>query len=169
MSESHYVYVILGANQGQVRENFGIAMRLLEQQIGRVIKSSGLYQTEPWGVDVDGMFYNQVLCLYSRLHPMKMIAVLLEIERKMGRVRNLGVVESRSIDIDILFVDEMIISEPGLEVPHPRFHLRRFALQPMAEIAPDLVHPIFNLSVSALLEKCTDPLHVIRLSEAEHA
>ncbi len=169
MSESHHVYVILGANQGNARENFGLATKLLEQQVGPLVKKSALYESEPWGMDVEDMFYNQVLCLDSRLHPMKVIGVLLDIERTMGRVRKLGVVESRSIDIDILFIDEMIISEPGLEVPHPRFHLRRFALQPMAEIAPDLIHPIFDISVRALLEKCTDPLHVIRLSEHEHA
>lgn len=167
MFESHHVYVILGANQGNARENFEVATKLLEQRIGRVVIKSGLYESEPWGMDVDDLFYNQVLCLLSRLHPMKMITALLDIERQMGRVRRPGQVESRSIDIDILFIDEMIISEPGLEVPHPRLHLRRFALQPMVEIAPDVVHPIFDISVSDLLEKCTDPLHVIRMSEPD--
>ena len=165
MLESHHVYIILGANQGNAMENFGVATKLLEQRIGPVIRKSGLYESEPWGMDVDDMFYNQVLCLLSRLHPMKMISALLDIEHEMGRVRRSGVVEPRSIDIDILFIDEMIISEPGLEVPHPRFHLRRFALLPMVEIAPDLVHPIFDISVSTLLEKCKDPLHVIRMAE----
>jgi len=90
---------------------------------------------------------------------------ILDIEKAMGRIREKGIVSPRPVDIDILFIDNMIISEPGLEVPHPRLHLRRFALQPLSEIAPDLIHPIFNTSIMALLNICGDHLTVTRLSE----
>jgi 2-amino-4-hydroxy-6-hydroxymethyldihydropteridine diphosphokinase len=161
----HRVYLLLGGNKGDVREAFSKATEMLGVQIGQISAASPLYQTEPWGIETDSLFINQALCLSSSLHPMNLIKAVLNIEKTLGRVRNNRGVESRNIDIDILFLDEMIISEPGLEVPHPRLHLRRFALQPLCDIAPDLIHPIFNISISELMNRCDDPLRVTRLPE----
>ncbi len=161
----HRVYLLLGGNKGDVLKAFAKASALLAERLGSILCVSPCYQTEPWGMESDHMFVNQALCLSSKHHPMEMIQIILNIEKELGRTRtNMGM-ESRSIDVDILFIDEMIISEPGLEVPHPRLHLRRFALQPLSDIAPDLVHPIFGISIHDLTERCYDPLHVMRLPE----
>jgi 2-amino-4-hydroxy-6-hydroxymethyldihydropteridine diphosphokinase len=160
----YHVYVILGGNIGDVRRSFEIASAMITDRLGPVLVSSSLYRTEPWGMDVNEYFYNQVLRVLSDLHPLDILRVLLGIEEEMGRKRSPGKMESRKIDIDILFIDDMIISEPGLEVPHPRLHLRRFALEPLAEVAPGLMHPIFDLPVKELLARCHDPLNVVRLS-----
>lgn len=161
----YHVYVILGGNLGDVRRNFEMASTMIRGRLGPIMVSSSLYRTEPWGMDVKEYFYNQVLRVSTDLHPLDTLKVLLGIEEEMGRKRSPGIMESRKIDIDILFIDDMIISEPGLEVPHPRLHLRRFALQPLAEVAPGLMHPIFDLPVQELLKRCEDPLQVVRLSE----
>ncbi len=161
----HRVYLLLGGNKGDVHEAFSKASALLAERLGPILCVSPFYQTEPWGMESDSMFINQALCLSSKHHPMEMIQIILNIEKELGRTRTDKELESRSIDVDILFIDEMIISEPGLEVPHPRLHLRRFALQPLSDIAPDLMHPIFNISIHDLIERCYDPLHVMRLPE----
>lgn len=161
----HHVYILLGGNTGNVREAFAKASDMLHMHVGEVLHASPLYQTEPWGMESETMFINQALCLSSKLHPMKLIREVMTIEKTLGRVRTKGGVESRNIDIDILFIDEMIISEPGLEVPHPRLHLRRFALQPLIDIAPGLIHPIFKLSIKELIRRCDDPLHATQLPE----
>lgn len=161
----HRVYLLLGGNKGDVRDAFAKASDMLRMRVGQILRASPLYQTEPWEMESDDMFINQALCLSSKLHPMRLIKEVMDIEQTLGRVRTKGEVESRNIDIDILFIDEMIISEPGLEVPHPRLHLRRFALQPLVDIAPDLIHPIFKLSIRELIGRCSDPLNAIQLPE----
>lgn len=161
----HKVYLLFGGNQGDVGKNFLEAATKLESSVGRIISKSRLYKTEPWGMKSGRYFINQVLCLTSHCHPREILNTLLEIEHKMGRVRVDGPPTARPIDIDILFIDHMIVSEPGLEIPHPRLHLRRFVLQPLCEIAADLIHPIFGVSIRHLLETCDDPLSVIPLSD----
>lgn len=161
----HKVYLLLGGNQGDVGKNFLAATVQLESRVGRMVAKSRLYKTEPWGMKPGRHFINQVLCLTSHYHPKEILNSLLEIEHKLGRVRTDGPPVARPIDIDILFIDSMIVSEPGLEVPHPRLHLRRFVLQPLCEIAADLIHPIFGTSIQYLLDTCDDPLSVTPLSD----
>lgn len=161
----HNVYILTGGNQGEVVAQLRLAKQHLIQRLGELVVASSIYETEPWGMPLAPMFMNQVLCFSSALHPMEMIKATLEIEREMGRTRVPGVPGSRNIDIDILFIDGMIISEPGLEVPHPRMHLRRFALKPLCDIAPDFIHPIFGKSISYLLSICGDPLIVSKLDK----
>lgn len=169
MDHQHRVYLILGGNLGDTASHFERARGLIRERLGLIVQISDIYETDPWGMETEDLFYNQVLCVLSNHHPMKMMRILHDIERDMGRRRSADVIESREIDIDILFIDEMILSEPGLEVPHPRMHLRRFALQPLSDIAPDLVHPIFGINISTLLNKCEDPLHVTRIAvEGQH-
>lgn len=161
----HNVYILTGGNQGDVVSQLELATQLLTQRLGELVMASSIYETEPWGMPKAPMFLNQVLCFHSVLHPLEMIKATLGIEREMGRKRIPGVPGSRNIDIDILFIDGMIISEPGLEVPHPRMHLRRFALEPLCDIAPDFMHPIFGKSISYLLSICDDSLQVSKLDK----
>ena len=150
---------------GDTRAVFTAAYASLEKYFGSILQMSPLYQTEPWGMHAETLFINQVLCLSSELHPRKMMKVILDIENKLGRKRTNGMPESRIIDIDLLFIDDMSISEPGLEVPHPRLHLRRFVLQPLCDMAPDLNHPVLGASIRELLDVCDDSSSVIRVSE----
>lgn len=159
----HCVYVLLGGNMGDTRSIFAEAHARLGKYFGRIWQFSPLYQTEPWGMQAETFFINQALCLSSKLLPQNMIQVILQIENDLGRKRTKGTPESRLIDIDLLFIDDMKICEPGLEVPHPRLHQRRFALQPLCDIAPDLHHPVFNTTIKELLDKCDDPSLVVRL------
>ena len=95
------------------------------------------------------------------MHPLKILEIIHGIEEDLGRTRSShGTYESRTIDIDILFYDEKIVQEPSLKIPHPLVHKRRFALVPLVEISPDFIHPLLKETMSALLDKCEDPISV---------
>ena len=151
MSRKTRVFIGAGANLGEPVRRIREALDELEKSPG--VKLSGvssLYRTQPMGPVEQPPFVNAVFLLEYGMSAQSLLALLLEIEQKMGRVREerWG---PRVIDLDLLFYGEDIIEEPGLEVPHPRLHERRFVLAPLAEIAPDFVHPVIDKSVSELL------------------
>lgn len=155
-------YLLIGGNLGNREENMQQARNLIDKQVGEIARSSSLYETEAWGMRDQPSFLNQVLLVNTMLAPEKTLSALLEIEHQMGRERSQKF-GPRTIDIDILFFNSEIIEEPGLTIPHPQLHLRRFTLNPMNEIAPDLIHPILKKSISDLLSVCPDPLAVKKL------
>ena len=157
----HQVYLLLGGNQGHVPTTMAAVRKRLEKLAGRVNARSRLYASEPWEMDTTDVFLNQAIGLQTHLDPASLMKALLGLESAFGRVRNPEVVDSRPIDIDIMFYEQQVISSAGLVVPHPRLHLRRFALQPLSEIAPGLIHPVFGKSIADLLEECPDP-HWVR-------
>jgi 2-amino-4-hydroxy-6-hydroxymethyldihydropteridine diphosphokinase len=128
---------------------------LLEIYCGKIIHKSTYYETAPWGYLDQPAFLNQALALQTALSPTELMTILLSIEEKMGRVR---IIKSgpRIIDLDILLIGSNIINTPALTVPHPALPDRRFALIPMAEIAPLLVHPILKKTIQELLVECSD-------------
>jgi 2-amino-4-hydroxy-6-hydroxymethyldihydropteridine diphosphokinase len=150
------VYVLLGGNQPNTYQLFVEARDLLEMSVGEILAVSRLYKSQSWGFDSDDLFLNQVVCLLTALQPLELLDVILGIEKKLGRIRQGAGYSSRSIDIDILFYNHLIINEPELIIPHPRLHLRNFTLVPLNEIAPDLNHPLFNKPIHQLLENCED-------------
>ncbi len=160
------VFLLLGGNQGNVSETFALARQQIMERVGTVILASSLYQSEPWGFEADSHFLNQVLLAETMLAPAELLQTLLEIETSLGRTRLAGVMESRSIDIDILFFNQQVIINPGLEIPHPRLHLRRFTLLPLAEIAPEMVHPLMGKTISEILLSCNDTLAVQKVNPA---
>lgn len=163
------VYLGLGSNQGDRFHYIQQAIQAIEQEIGPIRKSSSYYETEPWGFKDKNSFINQVIEVSTDLSPDKILTRILLIEKHLGRDRQVGSQQysSRIIDIDILFYENQIVSIPNLAIPHPQMHQRSFVLNPMFEIAPDFIHPVFNKSIEAILNNCTDDLFVRKLSVKE--
>ncbi|MBX9851050.1 MAG: 2-amino-4-hydroxy-6-hydroxymethyldihydropteridine diphosphokinase [Cytophagaceae bacterium] len=159
-------YLLLGCNSGDCRNNFNEAYRFIENKIGKIISSSSLYETEPWGKKDQAAFLNQVLIVETALSPEKLLTEVLEVETMIGRIR-LDRWAPRTIDVDILYYDNEIIVKNDLKIPHPQLHNRRFTLIPLNEIAPDHIHPVFNINTEEMLKRCEDKLSVIKLKNTK--
>jgi len=152
-------YLLTGGNMGNRSFHLQQAEQYIQQYCGEIVCSSSIYETEAWGFTDQPSFYNQALELKTALSPDQLMRKLLAIELEMGRVRTLKM-GPRIIDLDILLIDDLIIESELLSVPHPALTERRFALLPLAEIAPLLLHPIEGKTIMALLDACTDTLNV---------
>ncbi|MDR2424696.1 MAG: 2-amino-4-hydroxy-6-hydroxymethyldihydropteridine diphosphokinase [Prevotellaceae bacterium] len=150
-NDLHRVYLLAGSNKGNKRGFLEIAEQSLSRLLGQLIKKSAIYESEPWGFEADERFVNQALLFETLLQPSETLKVIAEIERRNGRIRpSGGGYASRTLDIDILFYDNLILNTPDLQIPHPLLHLRAFALIPLCEIAPTLVHPVLNCTIEAI-------------------
>ena len=158
------VYISLGSNAGDRAAMLQQAIILL-QQLGEVTTISSIYETTAWGNTDQPSFLNLVLLMQTKQTAINFMQELISIEKKMGRVRNQKW-EARIIDLDILFFNDEVINETDLKVPHPFLHKRKFVLEPLAEIAPHLMHPVLKQQVLQLLEDCADKLSVNRLAHA---
>jgi 2-amino-4-hydroxy-6-hydroxymethyldihydropteridine diphosphokinase len=157
LSASSKVIIGLGSNLGDRYFALERAMGLIGEEAGEIIASSSVWETEPWGFDADEQFLNMVVVIKTVMEPKRLVQLFRSIEGRMGRKRSgAGKYESRLIDLDILFWEDRIISIPGLEVPHPKLHSRRFVLEPLLEVAPDTVHPVTGLTVGEMLQFCDD-------------
>lgn len=132
------------------------AQEQIQMFIGEIKIESSIYESAPWGFEAQSSFLNQILIVETDLKPMGILERIKSIEKEMGRVKTSESYESRTIDIDILFYNEEIIAFPELIIPHPQLHKRRFTLVPLAEIAPEFIHPVFNKSINDLLINCSD-------------
>jgi len=151
------VYIEFGGNVGNVSETFDIALEKTKEIIGQIIKRSSRYKTEPWGDKKQDHFLNQVICVETNLNPEELLQKIIEIEIMLGRKRDKNnQFAPRTIDIDILFYGRKIINTSNLTIPHPMLHLRNFVLTPLMEIAPGLIHPLFNKKIKDLFKKNTD-------------
>ncbi len=156
------VFLLLGSNLGNRLQLIKQAIEQIESEIAPAIKKSSVYETASWGKTDAPDYLNQVIELRTDLSARTILHLILNIEKKSGRDRQ-GKWASRTIDIDILFYGQSIIHEDGLQIPHPELHNRRFTLEPLAEIAPGLIHPLLNISISVLKDKLKDDLHVKKL------
>ena len=135
-------HVGVGSNLGDREKTIRRAVELLREAEGvDVVSVSTLRETEPWGPVEQPPFLNGALAIETDLGPQEVLAVLLEVERALGRVREGERWGPRTIDLDVLLFGDLIVDEPGLTIPHPRLHERGFALEPLAELAPDAVVP----------------------------
>lgn len=152
-------YLLTGGNMGDRLQHLEQAIAAIEHQVGNVVKKSSVYETAAWGFTAQPAFLNQVLCVNSELRPDELLRTLLGIEQQLGRKRfeKMG---PRTIDLDILFYGNQIISTKDLIVPHPRIAERRFVLTPLNEIAAGFVHPVFKKTIRELLDECHDTLEV---------
>jgi 2-amino-4-hydroxy-6-hydroxymethyldihydropteridine diphosphokinase len=153
------VYLSLGSNIGDREGNLRKAVERLAAQEIRVLHTSRIYETEPVDYKEQAWFLNQVVEAETALFPMQLLTRIGRVERELGRrrtVRN----GPRTIDIDILFYGAATVETARLEIPHPRIAQRRFVLAPLAELAPDLRHPVTHRSVRQMLESA--PPAVVR-------
>jgi len=157
-------YLLAGSNMGNRTAYLQQSTKIVEEQCGNIIARSHIYETAAWGVLDQPSFYNQAFAVQTHLSPEQLMQTLLNIETTIGRqrVQKMG---PRIIDLDVLLIDNLIINTPLLIVPHPHLTERRFALAPLAEIAPDLIHPVTHETITALLAKCRDMLPVRRLED----
>jgi len=162
-------YLLLGTNLGDRRNNLLQTCSLLEVNAGRINKISGIYETEPWGFSSDQWFYNMAMELQTELTPENLLTILLQTEKMMGRERTeKDIYENRIIDIDLLLFENQIIKTKTLEIPHPRLHLRKFALSPLVEIAPDIIHPVLKKKIKFLLDECHDKSKISNIGHLQN-
>ena len=152
------LYLLLGGNLGDKQKIFSETESLIEQQLGKILKRSHVYETEPWGFESDDMFWNQAMIVETAFSETECLHIIHQIEKQIGRIRYNQQYSSRIIDIDILFYNNLVINSEELEIPHPRMVDRKFVLVPLTEIAPDKIHPAYKKTVRQLLGECTDTL-----------
>lgn len=162
------VFLSLGSNKGDRLSALGSALGKLEALVGRMISVSSVYETEPWGFISDQQFLNMAVEIESILSPEQLLEVLLSIEKEMGRVRLQGGYASRLIDLDILLYDDQVIEREFIQLPHPRLHVRKFVLIPLAEIAPGHFHPVLRKTISELMQECDDQTKVTCFINRSH-
>lgn len=152
-------YLLIGGNVGDRAANLQTALRRIAETCGTINSTSSLYETAAWGNTDQPSFYNQAVVVTTPLSPEGLMDQLLDIELEMGRIRTQKY-GPRTIDLDILMIDDLVLNTEKLTIPHPQMHNRRFALLPLIEVAPTLIHPLFDQSIEVLLQNCPDTLDV---------
>ena len=147
----YQVYIALGTNLGDRAANLHAAIESMAPNV-TVLKESPVYQTAPWGYTDQPDFLNQVILGKTKSTPEQLLSFLKEVETRIGRVPTFQN-GPRKLDLDILFYGDLILAITGLQIPHPRLHERAFVLVPLNDIAPNLIHPTMQQSVSEMLSK----------------
>ncbi len=153
------IYLLLGSNLGDSIAQLSKAILHIEKKIGCINRKSNLYITAAWGNPKQPHFLNQVIIVDTKLTALKTMKTILQIEKKMGRLRTVKNAP-RIIDIDILFFNKEIINQELLITPHAQIQNRRFVLVPLNQLSPQLKHPILKKSIHQLLISCSDKLNV---------
>ncbi len=155
-------YLLIGGNVGDRNFYLTKSVELIADKCGRIEQFSSIYETAPWGKLDQGAFLNQVIRISTGLEPIELLNAILKVENILGRKRE-EKYGARTIDIDILYYNNLTVHETALTIPHPRISERRFVLTPLAEIASHFIDPTRNKTIKALLLACPDNLSVIKL------
>lgn len=145
----------LGSNVGDRLNFLDLAKIEISKTIGPIQLSSNIYETEPWGVENQESYLNQVITVQTDLTPFELLNDIHLIEKNLGRIRT-ALYGPRTIDIDILYYEEKIIDNENLKIPHPQIQKRRFILVPLSEILPQMYHPLLKLTHQELLDIVKD-------------
>lgn len=158
MESYNKVYLLTGGNLDNSIAKYEQLFDLLECRIGKIVKKSSFYESEPWGFNSENTFVNLALHVNTFLSPIKLMNELKTIEKKMGRKTKPSFQNyaDRNIDIDIIFYNNHIITTETINIPHPRMQERMFVLLPLSEIAPDFIHPVYQKSITQLKNECND-------------
>ena len=154
-SETNFSYLSIGSNIGDRLHNLSKSQIEIEKVIGKIHKSSKIYETEPWGYKEQKFFLNMVIYVETLLNAESLLLACKKIEKNMGRVKNKKWGE-RNIDIDILYYNNDIINQKDLQIPHKHLHERKFILKPLNDINPNYINPSIRKTNSKLLNECTD-------------
>ena len=160
----HQVFLSIGGNLGNKRANFDKVYTHIQNELGCIVLRSSVYETPAWGFVSEDSFWNQVLCIETLLNPSEILEKIKKIDAAFGRKRSGNGYSSREMDIDILYFDDNIINTENLTIPHPLLHNRLFVLVPLAEIAPDFVHPVLKLSSLEMLNNCEDKSEIKKVN-----
>ncbi|MBD1259554.1 2-amino-4-hydroxy-6-hydroxymethyldihydropteridine diphosphokinase [Maribacter polysiphoniae] len=160
MNELKKAYISIGSNLGNRLQNLQNAIFLLDAEVGRIPLVSKVYESESWGFDADD-FLNACIVIETYLTPQEVLGKIFSIEKKLGRERGLkNGYASRTIDIDIIYFEKEILQTDELTIPHPNLRKRKFVLLPLADIAPQFYHPIYNKDTRNLIQECKDQTRV---------
>ena len=162
-------YVLFGSNMGDKSAIFEQACALINNRCGQIVGVSSAFLSEPWGFEANEWFLNRLIVVETELEPDELMIQLLDIENELGRVRHpeMEGYSSRPIDLDILYFGDRVVQTERITVPHPRLYLRRFALMPLCELVPNMLHPILQLTQTELLACCPDTAQVVKAEVAE--
>ncbi|MFF5380183.1 2-amino-4-hydroxy-6-hydroxymethyldihydropteridine diphosphokinase [Pedobacter suwonensis] len=161
--EYQTAYLLLGGNLGDRVANLKKAIELLNDRVGGVLSVSSLYETAAWGKTDQPAFLNQAVALQTRLSALEVLDLALNIEQELGRVRKDKWGE-RLIDIDLILFGNQVINIPDkLQVPHPHMQHRKFVMEPLAEIAPGVLHPVLGETMLSICQNISDPLEVKKI------
>ncbi len=160
----HVAFLSLGSNLGDTRQHLRSAHRALAAAGVLIEEASPYYATEPVDFEEQPWFLNQIIRVRTDLTPMQLLESCLRTEMEQDRQR--GIAKGpRTLDIDVLLYDDLVLQDRRLQIPHPRMHLRRFVLEPLAVMAPGVVHPVLQETMTSLLSRCQDASQVQRLEE----
>lgn len=151
----HNYLISLGSNMGDRRLHIQNAVRSLEHAGLKIERISGLFESEPWGTSTGQSFYNICLTAEYQYDPIFLLNLSIKIEQESGRTRSIRNAP-RTLDLDLILADDLVISTSELVLPHPRMEQRKFVLVPAKQIAPDWIHPVAKKTVAQLLDECTD-------------
>lgn len=153
------VYLGLGTNLGDKEQNLRMSVKKIEERIGNVVSLSAFYATAPWGFFSENSFLNAAVCVETTLLPLQVLEETQRIERELGRTEKSvnGLYADRLIDIDLLLYDDRVMDAERLILPHPLMTERRFVMEPLSEIAPDVVHPVLHKTMKELFTSSFSP------------
>ena len=166
MNKSYHTAILsLGSNIGDRKVLLQKAIYLLENELGPIDQISSIYETPAWGFNGEN-FYNCCVSLHTSNDPMAIMDSIVSIEQKLGRIRyEDNNYHSRTIDIDLLYLEDLILNTSRLILPHPHLHKRRFVLEPLEEIAPKFIHPLLKKDTKSLMEICSDDAQLTKINQ----